>query len=579
MRRHVTIPLCLLLLGNAARLIAQNPTRPTAADSSEMHVLRHSVDSLRDVVGTLHLKVPLDSASRARFETATTLGKGLLMWWFALVLLYLVWAVHRYVYNWGLSNREWKILYPEVFETWFDRLLGRITKSKTYKERSQELIERRRQQLGADNPAIAPAAAITKPFDEPPKNPYEGDSFGLPPGTIRGILALTSLLMFVVVEGVNLYSPASLEGQFDGLITAFEMVLAFYFGSRAVEVLQAKTQRGGAPAESAPAASEESAPASAPAQAPAPASSSPSILQTIENMLLPEGASKGRFANVIAGIGGAAAAPAAAAPNLGGMPLATRVLTMTAAFETARAYPGCFGTLAGNFDGQGLSFGALQWNIGIGSLQPLWVEMRDSHPAELKAALGGLYDGFCRMLDRPRNEQMAWALSIQSPVPNRVNTWRIADGWTNALQTLGTTKEMIAIEVKQADAFYQVALGFCRDYQLTSERGAALMFDVRVQNGSVDRNGSGPLIRADFDQIDPGLAAQDKEVARMEIIARRRAAVARADFRDDVLQRKLTIAQGTGTVHNRAYDLAKDFGIGMVPFGQRSLQTAELDRQ
>src|SRR6266568_4767191 len=287
------------------------------------------------------------------------------------------------------------------------------------------------------------------------------------------------------------------------------MVLAFYFGSRAVEVLQAKSQRGGAQTaalESAPATSEESASPSAPAQAPAPASSSPSILQAIEN-LLPEGASKGRFANVVAAIGGAAAAPAAAAPNLAAMPLATRVLTMTAAFETARAYPGCFGTLAGNFDGQGLSFGALQWNIGIGSLQPLWVEMRDNHPAELKAALGGLYDAFCR-----------------------------------------------------------VALGFCRDYQLTSERGAALMFDIRVQNGSVDRNGSGPLIRSDFDQIDPGLAAQDKEVARMEIIARRRAAVARADFRDDVLRRKLTIAQGTGTVHNRAYDLAKDFGIGMVPF-------------
>jgi len=573
MRRHVTIPLCVLLLGNAARLIAQTPTRPTAADSSEMRVLRHSVDSLREVVGTLRLKVPLDSASRARFEDATALGKRLLTWWFVLVLFYLVWAVHRYVYNWGLSNREWKILYPEVFETWVDRLLYKVAKSKTYRERNQEYInhqlELRRQQQRQDNLAIAPTAAITKPFDEPPRNPYEGDSFGLPPGTIRGILALTTLLLFVTVEGVNLYSPASLEGQFDGLVTAFEMVLAFYFGSRAVEALQAKMQRGAGAAvsESAPAQSDVFAPAPAPAPAPAAAASPPSILETIGHMILPEDASKTRFANVVAamGGGGAAAAPVAAS-NLAAMPLPTRVLTMTAAFETARGYPGCFGTVAGNFDGQGISFGVLQWNIGQGSLQPLWVEMRDNHPAELKAALGSLYDAFSRMLDRPKDEQMRWALNIQSQVPDRPKTWRVADGWKNALQTLGITKEMIAIEVKQANDLYQAALGFCRDYQLTLERGAALMFDIRVQNGRVDVNGSGPLIRSDFDQIDPGLPAQDKEVARMVSIARRRAAVARAEFRDDVLQRKLTIAQGTGTVHNRAYDLAKDFAIGMVPF-------------
>lgn len=48
---------------------------------------------------------------------------------------------------------------------------------------------------------------------------------------------------------------------------------------------------------------------------------------------------------------------------------------LTAAFEG-----GGYTALSGNFDGQGVSFGFLQWNLGRGTLQPLIKAMHEHDP-------------------------------------------------------------------------------------------------------------------------------------------------------------------------------------------------------
>jgi hypothetical protein len=434
--------------------------------------------------------------------------------------------------------------------------------------------QRSRAEFASGNGHATPSTSatnMTQPFAEPAGNPYQSDSFGLPPGTIRGILALTALVMFLLVEGVNLWSPASLEGQFDGLVTAFQMVLAFYFGSRAVEVLQAKTAAKKDEATAAVATNG----AARPAEAVATPVEAPSKIDADdvggEKAILPVAKADLRFANLLdfaKGMltkgPGTKALPGSKLTT--DTPLATRVLALTAAFETGRGFPECFGGVAGNFDGQGISFGALQWNIGQGSLQPLWKELRRRlqearREDELKTVFGNLYPTFSRMLDASKEEQMQWALEIQYMVSTRTRAWRIADPWKAALQALGTHPDMINIQVERADALYQVALGFCRDYGLTTERGAALMFDIRVQNGSVDRLGSGEKIRRGFELINPILDDAQEQEERMRIIARERAAVAKAEWREDVLKRKLTIAEGKGVVHNRSFDLEAEFAL------------------
>ena len=123
----------------------------------------------------------------------------------------------------------------------------------------------------------------------------------------------------------------------------------------------------------------------------------------------------------------------------------------------------------------------------------------------------------------------------------------------------------IDIQTSRANSLFQIALGYCKDYGLTTERGAALMFDIRVQNGSVDRAGAGEKIRADFESINPILSDNEKQVERMKIIARRRSDVSKAQWRNDVLIRKMTIAEGEGTVHGKKYDLEKEFVIRLMP--------------
>ena len=65
--------------------------------------------------------------------------------------------------------------------------------------------------------------------------------------------------------------------------------------------------------------------------------------------------------------------------------------------------------------------------------------------------------------------------------------------------------------------------------------------------------------------LNPNLSDTDMQVERMRIIARRRAEVSSAAWRDDVLTRKMTIAEGSGKIHGRSYDLDQEFAIGLRP--------------
>ena len=78
------------------------------------------------------------------------------------------------------------------------------------------------------------------PADNP--NPYEKETLAMPRGVFRGILTLSVLFIVMVLEINSLqFSPNDLEvaGQifipedrFREMMVAFQMVIAFYFGSK-----------------------------------------------------------------------------------------------------------------------------------------------------------------------------------------------------------------------------------------------------------------------------------------------------------------------------------------------------------
>jgi hypothetical protein len=251
------------------------------------------------------------------------------------------------------------------------------------------------------------------------------------------------------------------------------------------------------------------------------------------------------------------------APALLLRPLPYRCLALTGCFETNAPVPDCFAGLSGDFDDQGISFGALQWNLGQGSLQPLFQEMDRTHPERLKEIFQEHYLVLQAMLKADRGEQLAWARSIQDP-----RRFVLHEPWRGLFKTLGRCEEFQEIQVEAAGRLYQSALDLCMAYGVGSERAVALMFDIKVQNGSIS-----DLVKAQIEQdvtrLDQSADAESLEVAHLRIIANRRAEAANPRWVEDVRARKLTIANGEGTVHGRHYNLEEEYGIRLTPVRAR----------
>ncbi len=242
-------------------------------------------------------------------------------------------------------------------------------------------------------------------------------------------------------------------------------------------------------------------------------------------------------------------------------PLAYRCLALTGSFETGKGIPDCFSGLSGDFDGQGISFGVLQWNFGQKSLQPLLREMCDQHSDVMKSVFQSQYDTLIKALDFSQSEIMKFARNMQHPVKHFVY-----EPWHGMFVALGITPEFQDIETKYAHEIFEKAIRLCREYELESERAAALMFDIKVQNGSIAGE-TKKLILADFETIAKSLPQDELEETRMRIVAKRRADAAKPKWAEDVRARKLCCANGGGVVHGIKYDLENQFGIGLKPMG------------
>jgi len=234
--------------------------------------------------------------------------------------------------------------------------------------------------------------------------------------------------------------------------------------------------------------------------------------------------------------------------------LASRCLELTALFETGQSFPDCYGRIGGNFDGQGLSLGCLQWNFGQGTLQPLLSAMLREQRQTSEQVLGSHR---CQLLATamtlPRAEQMAWVIGeLDQP------------SWRNSLYEWATTPPFRALQIKAAQPQFDWAIKQCRQHGLISERAVALLFDIRVQNGSVQSS-----IWNRIDVVDDLVIAPPDplvpEIIRLLLLATFRAEAAHPKWREDVRARKLCIAKGQGRVHGRDIDLAREFGIRLAP--------------
>jgi len=247
-------------------------------------------------------------------------------------------------------------------------------------------------------------------------------------------------------------------------------------------------------------------------------------------------------------------------PVIFAKPLDYKCLALTGSFETGKGLPECFTGLSGDFDGQGMSLGVLQWNFGQDSLRPLLRDVINNHPETIKAIFQTSYDILVEALNSDKEELMIFVRSIQHPVKHY-----LYEPWRGMFKSLGRTEELQNIQVRYANQYYQSAIKLRSDYGLWSERAVALMFDIKVQNGSIP-NLVRVQILSDFEGLPEDSSEEDLEVRKMRIVANRRAEAANPRWVEDVRARKLCCANGSGVVHGINYDLEGQFGIRLARF-------------
>ena len=216
--------------------------------------------------------------------------------------------------------------------------------------------------------------------------------------------------------------------------------------------------------------------------------------------------------------------------------LAERCLYLTAAFEGHG-----FELAVGDFDGAMLTWGIVGFTIKSCAVQKIVHAINSTRPELVQAAFGPQQDELLHLMSAPSEFHKGWCAA------HTLRSGALAEPWRTRFAEFGKIPEVQAEQIRLAHADYlQPALRTARKLRLTSELGLALCFDIHVQNG-----GLRPKV---WSSIQRQLCDGMPEVERRSLAANA-VADASGKWADDVRARKLTIANGEGTVHGHHYVL------------------------
>jgi hypothetical protein len=219
--------------------------------------------------------------------------------------------------------------------------------------------------------------------------------------------------------------------------------------------------------------------------------------------------------------------------------LRDRCLALTSTFE------GHGFTLAqGNFDGAGVTWGIIGFTLKGGELASILRAAHASDGTLLESCFGSGCETLLQVCGEPWTAQLAWSDSVSSGTSKTL----LAEPFKSGFAKLGQSPLGQQLQQQHVDDdYYKPALATAQKYGLKTELGIALCFDLHVQNGGIS-SAAGAAVRA---QMKTGMAEQDVRVAIANAVADR----ALPAWRVDVRKRKLTVATGTGVVHDTNYVL------------------------
>lgn len=254
-----------------------------------------------------------------------------------------------------------------------------------------------------------------------------------------------------------------------------------------------------------------------------------------------------------------------ATPLIGFTSTEVKALRITNAFENTTQYDRThdlvYGSVAGDFDDQGLSLGMFQWNIGRGSLQPLLRRFAAEQPDRFAAVFGDQATEVGRVLQLSDREQLTWARSI-----NTNDRRTLVPEWGARFERLLQEPGFQKIMLDAACPLLASARCHMRELEVASERAFAFLFDTVVQNGAhwPDVKGRRQQVRTRLsERRQSGSPLAERDILR--VVAEVLGDTVRPQFRAGVVARRLAIVDGRGRVHGHDFDLAREFDLSDAP--------------
>lgn len=252
--------------------------------------------------------------------------------------------------------------------------------------------------------------------------------------------------------------------------------------------------------------------------------------------------------------------------------------------------------ISNNFDGQGLSLGLFNQNLGQGSLQPLLLRLRSNSKnifdkfftktqlTSLNAMLNqwngnptnsvlskGLpaldfYKNKISPLDDPSmldeietlpSQQKVLSSKNQKSVDWAINTIyngsKFKPEWKIAFQKLASSPEYISLQVEAAKYIHNKSVNYMNTFKFKETRAYLFFFDIVVQNGSLTsgvENKYRTWVKSN---------ANASELNKLKQFLEYRLALVRPQYVNDVRLRKTAVIVGTGTVHGTKRDFRKEY--------------------
>jgi uncharacterized protein YvpB len=206
--------------------------------------------------------------------------------------------------------------------------------------------------------------------------------------------------------------------------------------------------------------------------------------------------------------------------------------------------------VTGNFDGQGLSYGVFQWNIGQGSLQPILRDMIAEGEDDLRAIFGGRYASVVALSKAPAGRAGVSLLRSHGVLSGS----NIAPAWVAMLERLGATPKMQELQRRYADSVVKRALKEMELLGFVQVRSLLVLIQNAVQCGftysasSTDRESAAyrSWLKANASRTE-----KEKLTKLSELLI----GAVNPQWASDVRSRIYTIINGSGSVHGIRYDI------------------------